>query len=497
MTIGSVLIVDSENLVCRTIGKKLKKEGFTVESAGAGSTAQLRFEKLRPEIVLIDYDLPDMDGLELLGELKNTNPDLHIILFVASSLGEIPLQAFNLGADDVFAKPFNVDDIVASIKSIAAQEKLARRRLTVPPKKVCALPESDRLVGSSPAMMNLFRLISLSAQHDSSAVLITGESGTGKELVANAVHNESSRRDKPFIDINCASIPENLLENELFGHEKGAFTDARDCKQGIFERANGGTVFLDEIGDMPFHMQAKILKVVENKRFRRLGGQMDIDVDVRVISATHQDLQLLIADGRFRADLFYRLCSMVIPTPALRNRKPCIPALVDYFISRFNAENGRSISGIDEKSLQRLINYNWPGNVRELRNVIERGMLYSRGNTLTIEPSFPGNTESHSPSLKTSLLTEEACTGTITGMLLPPEGINLDDLEKDMIIQALDRHNGNQLDAAKCLGISLYTFRYRRRKHDISLEKWGTDRKRRTGDKVTIPQPANPKNYFA
>jgi transcriptional regulator with PAS, ATPase and Fis domain len=295
-----------------------------------------------------------------------------------------------------------------------------------------------------------------------------GESGTGKELVARAIHNYSARSEEPFLDINCSAIPENLLENELFGHEKGAYTDASGRQEGIFELAEGGTVFLDEIGDMPLAMQAKILRVIESKRFRRLGGKEELQANVRIIAATNQDLQAMVRDGRFRGDLFFRLNVMSLPLPPLRERKEDIPKIVSYFISRLNEEYGRSVDGISPEALNDLMRYDWPGNVRELRNAVERAMMLETGRLLT--PAFlPCEIRQEEGMVVGAARRElpEAGKPQPCKVVLPPEGISMEETEKEFIRQALERYDGNQTKAARCLRISRDTLRYRVKKFGL------------------------------
>jgi transcriptional regulator with PAS, ATPase and Fis domain len=321
----------------------------------------------------------------------------------------------------------------------------------------------DQLIGNCPAMVELFKAITACAQNDCKTVLLLGESGTGKELAAHAIHRQSARKDAPLIEVNCASLPDNLLENELFGHEKGAYTDAGTRGTGVFEQAEGGTVFLDEIGDMPLLMQAKVLKVIENKRFRRLGGQTDIESDVRIIAATNKNLTQMVQAGTFREDLFYRLNMMSISIKPLRERKKCIPSMVEYFIERLNREYGRAVEGVSSAALQLLMGYDWPGNVRELKNAIERAMMLEQGKVLSAEhfcqESRAEKTQSGGCGCSYS--------APATAIVLPPEGISIEEVEKEYIKQALSRYQGNQTKAAKCLAISVDTLRYRRKKYGL------------------------------
>lgn len=346
-------------------------------------------------------------------------------------------------------------------------------------KKLRKKYEQDQLVGNCPSMVELFKTINICARNDCKTILILGESGTGKELVTNAIHSQSARKNAPLIELNCASIPDNLLENELFGHERGAYTDAGSREVGIFEQAEGGTVFLDEIGDMPLSMQAKILKVIENRKFRRLGGQEDIETNIRIIAATNQDLASMVKEESFRGDLFYRLNMMSVTLKPLRERKKCIPSMVEYFIDRLNCEYGRSVKGISSDALKVLMAHDWPGNVRELRNSLERAMMLEQGQILLTDNFcvFPG-----SEHLRDGGCLFGCSLPAESTILLPPEGVNIDAVEKEYIKQALSRYDGNQTKAAKCLGMSLDTLRYRRRK--FGLEKYPVK-------PSAIPVPAN------
>ncbi|MCK5196126.1 MAG: sigma 54-interacting transcriptional regulator, partial [Desulfobulbaceae bacterium] len=326
----------------------------------------------------------------------------------------------------------------------------------------------DNFIGNSAKIIEVFKMIKVCAQTDAKIVLILGESGTGKQLVARAIHYHSARADAPFIETNCAAIPENLLENEMFGHEKGAFTDASRKHKGMFESAEGGSVFLDEIGDMPLAMQAKILKIIDSNKFRRLGGDKDIEANVRLITATNQDLQKMVREDKFRGDLYFRLNVMTILIPPLRKRKEDIPSLVNYFIERLNEEYGRSVEGVTPEALDCLASYDWPGNVRELRNAVERAMMLEEGRMLShrffkqqIANNGNGGQTSAQPGVGQGAV---AGGGYIT---LPPDGISLEDVEKQLIHQAMDRYGGNQTQAAKCLHMSRDTLRYRIKKFGL------------------------------
>jgi transcriptional regulator with PAS, ATPase and Fis domain len=333
--------------------------------------------------------------------------------------------------------------------------------------------ESDNLVGNCPKMIEVFKMIKVVADADDKTVLITGASGTGKELVARAIHLHSRRADEPFIEVNCAAIPESLLENELFGHERGAYTDASQKQKGIFELAKGGTVFLDELGDMPLGMQAKILKVIENKRYRRLGGGSDVMTDARIIAATNQNLPELVKQGKFRADLFYRINVMSIVLPRLSERKMDIPHLVNYFIDQFNHEYGRNIEEVDARTMSFLMKYDWPGNVRELRNTIERAMMLEEGRVLGSDYLISDITGGLEPEAVGEDAAVDGDAGAddcfaLGNFKLPKEGISLEEVEKELIKMSLNRWGGNQTKAAECLRMSRDTLRYRMKKYGLT-----------------------------
>lgn len=463
MDTGRILVVDNENLVCWSLAKMLKRVGHEVDIANTGTEARLKFEQFTPDMVILDASLPDMNGLHLLEEFKYQIKDLPIIVMTSNYHSALAFQAFKLGAEDYIGKPFNIDMVERAVQKIFVKKDL-ERDVDPSAKTLRKRYHQDQLVGNCPSMVELFRTINTCARNDCKTILVLGESGTGKELVTHAIHYQSARKEAPLVEINCASIPDNLLENELFGHEKGAYTDAGNREIGVFEQAEGGTVFLDEIGDMPLSMQAKILKVIENRRFRRLGGQKDIETDVRIIAATNQDLKAMVQKGTFRGDLFYRLNMMSISIRPLRERKKCIPSMVEYFIERLNKEYSRSVQGVSSEALRALMAYDWPGNVRELRNAIERAMMMQRGKILLVEDFCKdirsGNSKSEGCDCDCSLV-------VASEIVLPPEGISIEKVEKEYIKLALARYDGNQTKAAKCLGLSLDTLRYRRKKFGL------------------------------
>ncbi|MBN2808319.1 MAG: sigma-54-dependent Fis family transcriptional regulator [Deltaproteobacteria bacterium] len=483
MSKQKILIIDDEHLIRWSLSQPLIKQGYLIETAASGAEAQNKLAIFKPHMVLLDIRLPDANGLELLERFKNEDKDLIVIMITAYADVGSAVEAFKFGAEDYIGKPFNLEAVKNVIAQAFAKKKL-NEEVEESGHTVDQKIDEDRLIGNSPEMIDVFKIIKRCAETNDKTVLILGQSGTGKELVAKAVHLYSQRSKAPFFEINCAAIPENLLENELFGHEKGAYTDAGKRHKGIFELADGGTVFLDEIGDMPLPMQGKILKAIENKRYRRLGGDRDIDVNVRIIAATNRALKKMVEDGRFRADLYYRLNVMTINLPPLKERKADIPHLARYFIELFNNEYNRNIEDISPAALDLMLAYDWPGNVRELRNSIERALILEDGRTLSRAnlnlsanktENGPEKDSDQTPPItadgETNLRCERLHTRTShSGELqitLPAEGVSFEDLEKNIIQLALEKHAGNQTKAAQYLQLSRDTLRYRMKKFDL------------------------------
>ncbi|MHB8174594.1 MAG: sigma-54-dependent transcriptional regulator [Nitrospirota bacterium] len=451
-----ILVVDDEHLIRWTLEQHLGKEGYDVYTAEDGEKALQITSDIAPDLVLLDNQLPGVQGIEVLGRIKEIDKDIIIIMITAHGLLETAVKAMKLGAYDYIGKPFNLDEITLTIKK-ALETVSLREEVKLLKEQQKTTFRSCNIIGKSRAILNVLDMIQKIALSDASTVLIQGESGTGKEVVARAVHANSSRADKPFMAINCASLPENLLESELLGHEKGAFTDAKLQKKGLLELADGGSVFLDEIGDMPYSMQAKLLRILEDKIFKRVGGVKDIQVDVRLISATNQDIKKLMAENRFRKDLYYRLQVVPIYLPPLRERKEDILPLTRYFIENFNAEFHKNVKEISEKAREFLIRYDWPGNVRELKNVIERAMILESEDILLLE---------HLPvELVGGMLpASQAATSSIS---IPKEGMSLEKVEEELVKQALTVAGGNQSKAADLLGVQRDAFRRRMKKFGL------------------------------
>ncbi len=458
-----VLVVDDEQLICWSLSEALVNAGYTVETAGSGAEAKEKFNAFAPHITLLDVALPDISGLELLEIFKQADDNLIAIMITANAHLDSTIRALKLGAEDYISKPFKLDKVEQTIedavKKICLKDSVGSVRQSAERSVDC-----NQLIGNSPKMIEVFKMIKVCAETDCKTVLILGESGTGKDLAARALHQYSARADMPFIDVNCAAIPENLLENELFGHEKGAYTDASNKERGIFECAEGGTVFLDEIGDMPLAMQAKILKVIENKRYRRLGGKEDLEANVRIIAATNQNLPKLVSEGKFRGDLFFRLNVLTINLPPLRERRETIPNMAAHFVDLMNIEYGKSIQGIAADTLECLMQYDWPGNCRELRHSIERAVMLEQKKVLSLDHLPDEVSASYRPRGKTLNHEPQQGHGKV---ILPPEGISIEKVEMELLQQALSRFGGNQTKAAQCLGITRDTLRYRMKKFNL------------------------------
>jgi two-component system response regulator AtoC len=452
MAQATLLIVDDEELVRWSLRERFLRDGYTVLESGTAAGA---IDKITPavDLVLLDYRLPDGDGLTLLRQIKEVSPDTLVILMTAFSTVENAVTAMKHGAYHYLNKPFDLDDVSAIVEKALETSRL-RREVRMLRGSQSREYGFDAIIGASPAMVAAKSLLERIAASPATTVLLTGETGTGKDLAAKAIHYNSERASKPFVNITCSALPEQLLESELFGHERGAFTDARQQKRGLLETADGGTVFLDEIGEMTPGLQAKLLRFLEEKTFKRVGGLSDIRVDVRVIAATNRNLEEEVSHGKFREDLFYRLQVMPIALPPLRERRGDIPLLAAYYIDVFNREFKRHVRGVSAEAMTMLEQYQWPGNIRELRNAIERAMLLVEHEWLQ-----PGDFTTLTRSI------------TPAEFKLPAEGISLDEVERQLLVQALERSGGNQTQAGQLLGINRDQVRYRIEKFGLGAAK--------------------------
>jgi len=459
---GRLLVVDDEEPQRVMLGNILKRAGFEVQAASDGEEALESLERGAYDLVLTDQRMPKMDGLELLERVRKLSPQLPVVLMTAFGTVSTAVEAMKRGAADYLTKPFERDELLLVIEKVMRQRRLEDEVASLRG----VLKERyrlDNIIGASPPMQQVFSLIERVSCTDV-PVLITGESGTGKELVARAIHQNSSRAKGPFVGLNCAAVPETLLESEFFGHERGAFTGATRSHPGRFEQASGGTLFLDEIGAMRVDLQAKLLRALQEGEVQRLGSTSSRKVDVRILAASCEDLEQAIRRRTFREDLYYRLNVVPIPLPALRERPGDIPLLVDRFLSASASKLGRGEISLSPRVLDRLQRHAWPGNVRELENCIERMIVLARGDRLEAEDLPPA-----------VLKGVEAAAGDLEGFDLPADGVVLPDLEQHLIRQALERSRGQLRPAARLLGISYKTLQYRARKYGLAREQFGDD----------------------
>jgi len=447
-----ILILEDEKLIRWSLREKLAARGYQVEEAETGGEGAAILEKGDIDLILLDYRLPDTDGLRFLKASRERWPDLQVIMMTAYSSVEGAVEAMKLGAYDYVNKPFKVEELIHTVEKALETNRL-RREVQMLRSSLQEQYGEARIVGKSRAVRNVLTMIDKVAESRATTILVQGESGTGKDLVAKAIHFRSDRATRPFMNITCSALPETLLESELMGHERGAFTDAKALKKGLFELADGGTVFLDEIGDMGLSLQAKLLRFMEEKAFKRVGGIRDIVVDVRILAATNLNLEKAVREGRFREDLYYRLKVIPIHIPPLRERREDIPLLVAHFLEVFNKEFRRATRGLTDRAMELMVRYDWRGNIRELRNVIERAMILDDKELITVE-DLPEEIRFGIPS----------ASGP-EPLRLPAGGVVLEEVERGLIRQALDRSGGNQSAAARLLGISRDTLRYRMKKH--------------------------------
>jgi DNA-binding NtrC family response regulator len=455
---NSILIIEDEKLVRWSLKEQLLQQNYFVVEAENGQKGREMFLELAPDLLLLDIRLPDVNGLDLLEEFQKHNNEIPIIIMTGHGNVEIAIEAMRQGARDYIDKPFNIDELDLKIKKALQQTAMARE-LKYLRKKQGHEQGFDRIVSVSEKMKAIIDLAKKVCKSPSTTILIQGESGTGKDVLARAIHAHSNRCHKPFMNVTCSALPEQLLESELFGHEKGAFTDATRLKKGLFEFANKGTIFLDELGETSKGLQAKLLRVLEEKSFKRVGGSEDIHVDVRVIAASNLNLEKEVEEGRFREDLFYRLNIVNLTIPPLRQRREDILPLAQHFILEFNREFKRKTSALSKAAQQSLMAYNWPGNIRELKNSIERALILSEGDTLE-EKHF---------ALSGKRFSFQDSSGKID---LPEEGLDFEqDVEKAYIIEALKRSDGVHGKAAQLLAMNRDQIRYRIKKFGLETGK--------------------------
>ncbi len=448
----TVMVVDDEKLIRWSITKHLGKSGMQVVTVESAEDCLRVLETHRPDVLLLDVRLPGMSGLEVLPRVRQVLPDLAVIMLTAHGTIDMAVAAIKHGAFDFLTKPFDLEVLASTVERALEHTRLVRRVEALAAERAVGRPQAN-LIGSSAELRGLRDTVHKVARSGASTVLIEGESGSGKEVVARAIHFESKRAERPFMAINCTSLPEHLVESELFGHERGAFTDAKNQKKGLIELADGGTLLLDEIGDMPMGAQAKLLRVLEERTFKRVGGTAELKVDVRILASTHRDLRQLVAEDRFRQDLYFRLNVMTLRVPPLRERISDLQELAEHFIAAFNLEFDRHVIGLSADAKSLLTRHLWPGNVRELRNVIERAFILEAQKLiepchLPQELTFPKESSQPSPA--------------------STDGMDLNRLEVETIRAALDKAGGNQTKAARLLGISRDTLRYRIKKFDLA-----------------------------
>ena len=458
--IANILVVDDQDSIRHFIQKSLQDEGYDVATAATGAEAIQKIETDLPDLVLLDLRLPDTHGLDVLRRAKEVADELTVIIMTAFGDVDSAVRAMKMGAFDYVTKPLHLEQLLLLVEKGLESQKLWRE-LQHHRRQQQQKFSKDFVRGSSQSILDIYSIAERVAKSDTTSVLIEGESGTGKQLVASLIHDASIRREKPFLEINCAAIPKNLLESELFGHEKGAFTDARSQKQGLLELANGGTLFLDEIGEMNLTIQVKLLKVLEKMTFRRVGGTKDITVSVRIISATNQDLEQMVHEGQFREDLYYRLKVVPIRMPALRERKEDILLFAKHFMHKFSKDFNKKFSRISTEAERLLLNYAWPGNIRELKNLFERTILLESGDV--IEPRHLQMGLSSREERATSRLHQ--LDEILNHGLLPEGGIPfeaiLEEIEKALILKASELTGWNQSKTAEMLLMKRDKLRYR------------------------------------
>jgi DNA-binding NtrC family response regulator len=451
-----ILIVDDEEKIRKVLTRLLEDEDYRVKSVENGQKAIAILNSYKPEIILMDQNMPGLNGIDAMVTIKDKHPSITVIIITAHGEVSLAVDAIKKGAYDYLEKPFDNDKLLLLIKRAIDHQKLTGE-ISDLKRKLSAQKSFETIIGANEKMKKVIDQAKCVADTDTT-VLIQGESGVGKEVIANAIHQASRRKDKPFVAVNCGAIPLSLIESELFGHEKGSFTDAKETKPGKFEQANGGTLFLDELGELPLDAQVKLLRVLEDKKITRVGGIKPIPVDVRILSATNNNLEERVQKGNFRLDLYYRLNIFPIQIPPLRERKDDIPLFIEYFINKFNGELGLHVKNMSKQAMDQLLNYSWPGNIRDLQNAIHSAMILCREETITSAhlpmrikgyPVIDGNKVEFDSGLDENL-----------------KSIN-SKLEKDLIIEALNKCNYNRTEAANLLKISRKTLFNKMKQHNL------------------------------
>ncbi|OGW82159.1 MAG: hypothetical protein A3G33_10545 [Omnitrophica bacterium RIFCSPLOWO2_12_FULL_44_17] len=460
---GKILVIDDEKLICWSLEKDLVKEGYDVLTAQSSAEGLRLFEREAVDVVLLDIQLQDGDGKALLKTMRVSDPLVSVIMVTANDEIQTAVECMHAGAFTYLHKPFKFEGLLLNVEK-AVESRILRKKVQEWEFLERGKYDFSNVVSESPSMKAILDLVRRIVDSEASTVLIQGESGTGKDLIARTIHYAGRRGNKPFVSINCAAIPDTLLESELFGHQKGAFTDARQTKKGLVEEASGGTLFLDEIGDMSRELQSKLLHLIDQKKFRKVGDVKEQDADIRIIAATNKDLKREVSEGRFREDLYYRLHVVPIDIPPLRDRKEDVPALVSFFIAHFNQEFRKSIKGLSSEAIEILMKYNWPGNVRELKNVIERAMILNQEDIIRPE-HCPSEIECRCILKDTFRPTDRETTSQQLPSCLV--GIPLEAIEKQVIQLTMQRTDGNQSQAAKLLGIGRDALRYKMQKFEL------------------------------
>jgi len=453
-----ILVVDDERSMRELLAIVLRREGYEVLLAENGRSAVSLLEREPVDLLISDIKMPDLSGVDVLRAAKKVDQDILGIMITAFASTETAVEAMRLGACDYLSKPFDIDLLKMKVRE-KIENRLLRQENVLLKKTLGLAHQFSNIIGRSPAMLDVFKLIE-TVSRTNSTILLTGESGTGKGLVAQAIHFHSLRRDKPMVSLNCGAMPETLLESELFGHMRGAFTGADANKKGLVEVAERGTIFLDEIGEMSAVMQVKLLRVLQERRFRRIGGLEELQADIRVIAATNQDLTRLVAEGRFREDLYYRINVIPIVLPPLRERREDVPLVAEHFLAKYADQMGKQVTGISREAMDLLLRHDWPGNIRELENVIERAVALEPTPTILPE-SLPPAIRGDAPRMVAGAPIEA----------LPASGFDLEahvkEIERGYIAEALKRAGGVQVKAAELLGMSFRSFRYYVKKYNL------------------------------